>query len=68
MVKYLLDIQFSDGVCQGFILGKNPQEKFEKEKAWRASSPMELVHSDLMGPFHHPSIKRAKYVLNFIDD
>jgi hypothetical protein len=44
------------------------QEKFEKGKAWRASSPLDLVHSDLMGPFPHPSIRKEKYVLTFIDD
>jgi hypothetical protein len=51
-----------------FILGKHIKEKFEKGKAWRASSPLDLVHSDIMGPFPHPSMSRAKYVLTFIDD
>jgi hypothetical protein len=59
---------FSKGVCQGCVLGKHPQEKFEKRKAWRASSPLEVIHSDLMGPFLHPSIKKVRYVLTFIYD
>jgi transposase InsO family protein len=29
---------------------------------------LELVHSDLMGPFPHPSINKERYVLTFIDD
>ena len=29
---------------------------------------MELVHNDLAGPFPHPSLSKAKYVLTFIDD
>ena len=27
-----------------------------------------MVHSDITGPFPHPSINKAKYVLTFIDD
>jgi hypothetical protein len=68
MVKGLPDIYFSEGVCEGCILGKHPEEKFEKGKARRASSSLDLVHSDLMGPFPHPSINKARYVLTFIDD
>jgi hypothetical protein len=68
MVTDFPNIHFSKGVCQGCILGKHPQEKFEKGKAWRASSPLELIHSDLMGPFPHPSINKARYMLTFIDD
>ena len=29
---------------------------------------MDLVHSDLMGPFPHSSINKVRYVLTFIDD
>jgi hypothetical protein len=68
MVKGLPDIQFSEGVCEGCILGKHPKEKFEKGKVRRASSSLELVHNDLMGPFPYPSINKARYVLTFIDD
>ena len=68
MVKGLPTIEFSDGVCNGCALGKHPQEKFEKGHAWRASSPLELVHSDLMGPFPVLSMSKARYVLSFIDD
>jgi hypothetical protein len=68
MVKGLPDIHSYEGVCQGCILGNHPQEKFEKGKDWRASSPLELVHSDLMGPFPDPSISKARYMMTFIDD
>jgi hypothetical protein len=33
-----------------------------------ASSSLELVHSDIMGPFPHLSIRKERYVLTFIDD
>jgi transposase InsO family protein len=64
----LPDIHFSEGVCEGCVLGKHPQEKFDKGKAHMASSPLDLIHSDLMGPFPNPSIGKARYVLTFLDD
>lgn len=68
MVKRIPDIHFFDGVCLGYALGKHPQEKFEKGHAWRASSPLEIVHSDLLEPFPNPSMSQDKYVLLFTDD
>jgi hypothetical protein len=68
MVKGLPDIQFSEGVCEGCILSKHPEEKFEKGKARRASSSLDLVHNDLMGSFPHPSINKERYVITFVDD
>jgi hypothetical protein len=68
MVKGFPNIHFFEGFCEGCILGKNCEEKFEKGKERRASSSLELVHSDLMGLFPHPSINKARYVLAFIDD
>jgi hypothetical protein len=58
LVDGLPDIHFSKGVCEGCVLRKHPQEKFDKGKSQRASAPLDLIHSDLMGPFPHPSIKK----------
>jgi hypothetical protein len=68
MVEGLPTIKFTSGVCQGCILGKHPEKKFDKGKAQRASSPLGMIHSDIMGPFPQPSISKARYVLTFIDD
>jgi hypothetical protein len=69
MVKGLSYIHFSEGVCEGCILGKHPEENFEKGKARRASSSLEIFHSDLMGPLNsNPPINKSRYVLRFIDD
>jgi hypothetical protein len=65
LVDGLLDINFSKGICEGCVLGKHPQEKFEKGKTHRASSPLDLIFSDLMSPFSHPSINKGRYVLIF---
>jgi hypothetical protein len=68
LVDGLPDIHFSKGVCEGCVLGKHPQEKFDKEKSQRASTPLDLIHSDLMGPFLHPSINKVTFFLIFVDD
>ena len=54
--------------CEGCVLGKHPQEKFDKGKSQWASEPLDLIHSDLMGPFLHPSINKMRFFLIFVDD
>ena len=44
------------------------RKKFEKDKATRASQPLQLVDSNLMGPFQTKSLGGASYILTFIDD
>jgi hypothetical protein len=64
----LPDIHFSKGVCEGCVLGKHPEEKFDKGKSQRAYTPLDMIHSDLMGPFPYPSINKVRFVLIFVDD
>jgi hypothetical protein len=59
LVDGLPYIHFSKGACEGCVLIKHPQEKFEKRKSQRASAPLDLIHNDLMVHFPHPSINKA---------
>ena len=68
MVIGLPKINFSKVFFQGCILGKHPEDKFERASHERTSAPLELIHSDVAGPFPHMSMSRAKYALTFIDD
>jgi hypothetical protein len=68
LVDGLPYIHFSKGVCEGCVLDKHPQEKFDKGNSQRASTPLELIHSDLMGHFPHPLINKSRFVLIFVDD
>jgi hypothetical protein len=68
MVDGILDIHFSKGICEGRVLGKHPQEKFDKGKTQISFSPLDMIHSDLMVPFPHPSINKERYVLIFFND
>ena len=67
-VTGLPKIKFSKGVFQGCILGKHLEKKYERASHERTSAPLELIHSDIAGPFDHMSMSQSKYTLNFIDD
>jgi hypothetical protein len=67
MVEVLPDIHFSKGICEGCVLGKHPQEKFVQGKTQKASSPLDLIHSDIISPFSNPSISKSRYMLILID-
>jgi hypothetical protein len=54
MIDGLPDIHFSKGICEECVLGKHPQEKFDKGNTHKASFPLDLIHSDIMDPFTHP--------------
>ena len=68
MVIGLPKIKFSKGVCQGCILGKHLEHKYEKASHDRTSAPLEMIHSDIAGTFSHMSMSQDKYALNFIDE
>ena len=59
-------IKFSKGVCQGCILGKHPEHKFERDSHERTSAPLELIHNYVAGPFPHMLMSQDKYALTFI--
>ena len=68
LVEGLPSISPSVGLCEKCILGNMHRQKFEKDKAIRASQLLQLVHSNLMGPFQTKSLGGASYILTFIDD
>ena len=67
MVIRLPNIKFSKGVCQGCILGKHPKNKYKRASHERTFKLLELIHSDISGPFPHMLMSQVKYVVTFID-
>ena len=55
-------------VCEGCVFGKHKRKPFDKEGSWRASQPLELVHTDLCGPMQSESNGGNRYFITFIDD
>jgi hypothetical protein len=67
MVTGLPPISCRDGVCVSCVLDKHQRDIFDKCASWHALGPLQLVHSDLCGPFSSPSFSGCKCFLNFID-
>ena len=53
--------------CEACILGKQHRLPFNSENSRRARAPLELVHSDLVGPMQTTSIGGSTYFMTFID-
>ena len=57
------------GNCVGCALGKQHREKLVAVSDRRVTKPLELIHSDLVGPMEVESFQtHRKYILTFIDD
>ncbi|KAK9749378.1 hypothetical protein RND81_02G122000 [Saponaria officinalis] len=65
--KILPQLDFSDlGVCVDFIKGKQTKHTVKKP-ATRSSQLLEIIHTDICGPFDAPW-GGEKYFITFIDD
>jgi hypothetical protein len=51
------------------VFSKNTLKRnSSKESLSEISAPLDLIHSDLMDPFPHPSINIERFFLIFVDD
>lgn len=55
------------GACDEFSEGKSSQIP-STSHFHRSPSVLDLVHSDIIGPIHPPTVNGNKYILTFIDD
>lgn len=53
--------------CEACIKGKHNRHRIPKQATNRATRPLELVHSDLCGPFP-ASLTGSRYFITFTDD
>jgi transposase InsO family protein len=67
-VRGLPQLHFSKQTCTGCQLGKHARTKMPKETKFHASHILQLVHSDVCGPFRTNSLGGARYFVTFIDD
>ena len=64
----LVESSISSLGCDSCELGKHHRATFPSRVNSRSSFPFELVHSNIWGPNHMPSIKGFRYFLLFVDD
>ncbi|WOG95118.1 hypothetical protein DCAR_0314420 [Daucus carota subsp. sativus] len=68
MVDGLPEINESENLCEACVKGKQHRQSFPVGKSWRARRPLEIVHTDIAGPFDISSLGGNRYYLTFIDD
>ena len=68
MVEGLPLIKISNGLCPNCLVGKHPEKRYEVGKETRATSIIDLIHSDVSRPIPTTSINGSRYFLNFIDE
>ncbi|KAK1433672.1 hypothetical protein QVD17_10587 [Tagetes erecta] len=68
MVHGLPSFKVDEEVCTDCLIGKQHKASIPRKSNWRASSILELIHSDICGPINPMSNGRKRYVLSFIDD
>ena len=67
-VNGLPSLRFAKQTCTGCQLGKHSKTKMPKETKHHTSKILELVHSDVCGPFRVASTGGARYFVTFTDD
>ena len=56
------------GICESCILGKQKRVSFLKTGKTPKAGKLELVHTNLWGPFLVTSLGGSRYYITFIDD
>ena len=67
-VTGLSPLHFSNQPCTGCHLGKNARKKMPKQTRYHTEQILELIHSDVCGPFRVKSLGGCRYFATFIDD
>jgi len=55
-------------VCVDCLVGKQHRENISKKSHWRASSKLQLIHSDICGLVNPESNSGKRYLITFIDE
>jgi len=68
MVQGLPILKNTSQVCTICMTGKQHRDPFRRNSTWRASKPLQLIHSDICGAINPESYSHKRYILTFIDD
>ncbi|KAK2355926.1 putative mitochondrial protein [Trifolium repens] len=61
-------IRVKHALCDICMKGKQSRLPFVKETSKRACAALEVIHSDVCGPFEVPSLGGSKYFITFVDE
>ena len=55
-------------LCEGCALGKQTRVSYMPKSPDRATTLLEVIHSDVCGPMHTPTFSGKRYFVTFIDE
>ena len=67
-VTGLPPLQFTKHTCTGCQFGKHTRTRMPKSTKFSTSHILQLIHSDVCGPFRTTSLGGHRYFVTFIDD
>ena len=67
-VKGLPNLDSLKEVCPECLAGRQHMAPFSRKSEHKAKVPLELVHSNLVGPLHVQSLNGSRYICVFTDD
>ena len=67
MVRGLPILRANSKLCTDCVVEKQHRDPFPKKSSWRASQPLQLVHSDICGLITPESNSHKRYIITFID-
>lgn len=68
LIKGVPLINIPKKICEGCAMGKRTRLKFKKATHKHAKQPLEVVYSDVYGPFKVTTLGDNKYFLIFVDE
>jgi len=68
LVHGLPKLNVRKSICEICVKSKQSRMPFVSEAPKRASEALQVVHSDICGPFEVPSLGGSKYFITFIDE
>jgi transposase InsO family protein len=68
MVSGLPDIRVPKEMCRNCLVGKQARKSFVDHIAMRAKNKLDVVHTDVCGPFETESLGGNRYFVSFVDE
>src|ERR1043165_7930307 len=68
MVTRIPSLEMPEKLCEGCLVRKQSRNSFISTMPMRSSCILEVVHSDVCGPFEEHTIGGNRYFVSFVDD
>lgn len=68
MVLGLPKIEQPDQLCEGCYVSKQPRKSYRNQISTKSMATLDVIYSDVCGPFEVSSLGGNLYFVSFIDD